>query len=176
MNDAPSNHPRAKRFLRACRREPVDRTPVWLMRQAGRYMPEYRALRQRHGMLDLVRTPELAAQITLQPVDAFEIDAAIVFADILPILDGMGLGLEFVAGEGPHIRHPVRSAADVERIVVRPPEETLGFTLEAVRLARCALAGRVPLIGFSGAPFTLACYAIEGGSSPDFPLTRQFLR
>ncbi|MBU4460946.1 MAG: uroporphyrinogen decarboxylase [Verrucomicrobia bacterium] len=176
MNGASSSDLRAARFLRACRREPVDRTPIWLMRQAGRYMPEYRALRQRHGMLDLVRTPELAAQITLQPVDAFEIDAAIVFADILPILDGMGLGLEFVAGEGPHILRPVRAAADVDRIVVRPPEETLGFTLEAVRLARRALAGRVPLIGFSGAPFTLACYAIEGGSSPDFPLTRRFLR
>jgi uroporphyrinogen decarboxylase len=176
MNGAPSIDPRATRFLRACRREPVDRTPVWLMRQAGRYMPEYRALRQRHSMLDLVRTPDLAAQITLQPVDAFGVDAAIVFADILPLLDGMGLGLEFVAGEGPHIRRPVRTAADVDRIDVGPPEETLGFTLEAVRLARRALDGRVPLIGFSGAPFTLACYAIEGGSSRDFPLTRRFLR
>lgn len=176
MNDCTSMSSRATRFLRACRRETVDRTPVWLMRQAGRYMTEYRALRQRHGMLELVRTPELAAQITLQPVDAFEIDAAIVFADILPLLDGMGLGLEFVAGEGPHILRPIRTAADVDRIVVRPPEETLAFTLEAVRLARRALAGRVPLIGFSGAPFTLACYAIEGGSSPDFPLTRLFLR
>ncbi len=176
MTAAPPSDPRATRFLRACRREPVDRTPVWLMRQAGRYMPEYRALRARHSMLDLVRTPDLAAEITLQPVEAFEVDAAIVFADILPLLDGLGLGLEFVAGEGPHILRPVRTAADVERIVVRPPEETLGFTLEAVRLARRALADRVPLIGFSGAPFTLACYAIEGGSSPDFPLTRRFLR
>jgi len=176
MSDGPPSDPRATRLLRACRREPVDRTPVWLMRQAGRYMPEYRALRARHSMLDLVRTPDLAAQITLQPVDAFEVDAAIVFADILPLLDGLGLGLEFVAGEGPRIPRPVRTAADVDRIAVRPAEETLGFTLEAVRLARRALAGRVPLIGFSGAPFTLACYAIEGGSSPDFPLARRFLR
>ena len=176
MSNTPDSDFRAARFLHACRREPVDRTPVWLMRQAGRYMPEYRALRQRHSMLDLVRTPELAARITLQPVEAFEVDAAIVFADILPLLDGLGLGLEFVAGEGPRILRPVRTKADVDRIVVRPPEETLGFTLEAVRLARRALAGRVPLIGFSGAPFTLACYAIEGGGSQDFPRTRRFLR
>lgn len=166
---------RSDRFLRACRREPVDRTPVWMMRQAGRYMPEYRALRARHSMLDLVRTPDLAVEVTLQPVEAFEVDAAIVFADILPLLDGMGLGLEFVAGEGPRLRRPIRSPSDVDRIEVRPPGETLGFTLDAVRRVRRALDGSVPLIGFSGAPFTLACYAIEGGGSRDFPLARRFM-
>lgn len=166
----------ADRFLRACRREPVDCTPIWLMRQAGRYMPAYRALRARYGMLDLVRTPELAVQVTLQPVDAFGVDAAIIFADILTLLDGLGLGLEFVAGEGPVFRNPVRTAADVDRLVVRPPGETLGFTLDAIRLARRALAGRVPLIGFTGAPFTLACYAIEGAGSRTFPQALRFMR
>jgi uroporphyrinogen decarboxylase len=144
----------------------VDATPVWLMRQAGRYMPEYRALRQRWGILDLIRQPELACQVTLQPIEAFELDAAIVFADILPPLAGMGLSLEFVKGEGPLIHDPVRTAADVERLRTPPPEESLWFTLEAIKLARRELDGRaIPLIGFSGAPFTLASYAVEGGSS-----------
>lgn len=158
--------PGTNRFLRACRREPVDATPIWLMRQAGRYMPPYRALRQRFGILDLIKRPEYACEVTMQPIEAFDLDAAIIFADILPPLEGMGLSLEFVKGEGPLIHNPVRTAADVARLRTPPPEESLPFTLEAIRLARRELDPRgIPLIGFSGAPFTLACYAVEGGSS-----------
>jgi len=161
------------RFLRACRREPVDTTPIWLMRQAGRYMAEYRRLREKHAFLELVRTPDLACEITLQPVKAFDLDAAIIFADILPPLEGMGLGLSFEAGEGPVIHNPVRDRMDVAALRVRPPEETLGFTLEAIRLARRELdATGLPLIGFSGAPFTLAAYAIEGGGSANHARAR----
>jgi uroporphyrinogen decarboxylase len=157
------------RFLRACRREAVDATPIWLMRQAGRYMAEYRALRQRYTILEMIKTPALACEVTLQPMAAFDLDAAIIFADILPPLEGMGLPLEFVAGEGPVIATPVRTAADVSALRVTPPEESLGFTLEAIKLVRRELDGRgLPLIGFSGAPFTLASYAIEGGSSRNF--------
>jgi uroporphyrinogen decarboxylase len=157
------------RFLAACRCEPADTTPIWLMRQAGRYMAEYRALRQRYTILEMIKTPELACEVTLQPIRAFDLDAAIIFADILPPLAGMGLPLEFVAGEGPVIATPVRTAADIASLRVTPPEETLGFTLEAIRLVRRELDGRgLPLIGFSGAPFTLASYAIEGGSSRNF--------
>jgi uroporphyrinogen decarboxylase len=157
------------RFLRACRRESVDATPIWLMRQAGRYMAEYRALRQRYTILEMIKTPALACEVTLQPIQAFDLDAAIIFADILPPLEGMGLPLEFVAGEGPVIATPVRTAADIASLRVTPPEESLGFTLEAIKLVRRELDGRsLPLIGFSGAPFTLASYAIEGGSSRNF--------
>jgi len=154
------------RFLRACRRESVDATPIWLMRQAGRYMPEYRALRERYGILDLIKPPELACEVTLQPINAFDLDAAIIFADILPPLEGMGLSLEFVRGEGPLIHNPVRTTADIEQLRTPSPEEALPFTLEAIRLTRAELEPRgIPLIGFSGAPFTLACYAVEGGAS-----------
>jgi uroporphyrinogen decarboxylase len=164
------------RFLRACRRQPVDATPIWLMRQAGRYMPEYRALREGHPFLEMVKTPELACEVTLQPIKAFDLDAAIIFADILPPLEGMGLHLTFAAGDGPVIHNPVRSAADVDALAVRPPEETLGFTLDAIRLARRELEGRrIPLIGFSGAPFTLASYAIEGGGSANHALAKTFM-
>jgi uroporphyrinogen decarboxylase len=157
---------RDSRFLRACRRQPTDATPVWLMRQAGRYMPEYRKLREKYTILQLIKSPELAVEVTMQPINAFDLDAAIIFADILPPLEGMGLELDFVKGEGPAIYNPVRTAADVERLRVLPAEETLGFTLEAIRLARRELDARgIPLIGFSGAPFTLASYAIEGGGS-----------
>lgn len=166
----------ASRFLRACRSEPVDATPIWLMRQAGRYMPEYRALRQRFGILDLIKQPELACEVTLQPLNAFDLDAAIIFADILPLLAGMGLDLEFVKGEGPLIHNPVRCAEDIERLRIAPPEETLGFTLDAIRLARAKLEPRgIPLIGFSGAPFTLACYAIEGGASRHQATAKQLM-
>jgi uroporphyrinogen decarboxylase len=158
--------PRTNRFLRACRRKPVDATPIWLMRQAGRYMPEYRALRERWGILDLIRQSELACEVTLQPIDAFALDAAIIFADILPPLQGMGLSLEFVKGEGPLIHDPVREPADVERLRTPSPQESLPFTLEAIKLARHELdKPGIPLIGFSGAPFTLASYAVEGGPS-----------
>jgi uroporphyrinogen decarboxylase len=156
-------------FLRACRREVVDTTPIWLMRQAGRYMPEYRQLREKRTLLELIKTPELACAVTLQPMNAFALDAAIIFADILPPLEGMGLDLAFAAGEGPVIGNPVRTAADIARLRTPPPEEALGFTLEAIRLVRAELDARgLPLIGFSGAPFTLAAYAVEGGGSRNF--------
>jgi len=156
----------ASRFLRACRRQRTDAAPIWLMRQAGRYMVEYRTLREKYSILHIIKAPELACEVTLQPINAFDLDAAIIFADILPPLEGMGLELDFIKGEGPVIYNPVRTADDVERLRVLPPEETLGFTLDAIRLARRELDSRgVPLIGFSGAPFTLASYAIEGGSS-----------
>ncbi len=163
------------RFLAACRREPVDRTPIWLMRQAGRYMPEYRALRERYSILELIRTPELAVEVTLQPIQAFDLDAAIIFADILPPLAAMGLDLAFVKGDGPVIRNPIRTMADVRALHQPDPEESLNFTLEAIRLARRELEGRVPLIGFSGAPFTLASYAIEGGSSRHYERTKAMM-
>lgn len=154
------------RFLKACRREATDATPVWLMRQAGRYMAEYRKLRENYGILDIIKTPELAMEVTMQPINAFDLDAAIIFADILPPLEGMGLSLEFVKGEGPIIHNPVRTVADVERLTTPDAREALPFTLDAIRLTRQALDERgIPLIGFSGAPFTLASYAIEGGSS-----------
>jgi len=162
------------RFLKACRREPVDCTPVWFMRQAGRYMAEYRALRAKHSILELCKTPELAAQVTLQPIDRFPLDAAIIFADILLPLQPMGLSLEFAEGEGPVIHNPVRSQADVERLTVIDGGE-LEYVAEAIRQARHALNGRVPLIGFAGAPFTLASYAIEGGSSRNYLLTKQLM-
>ncbi len=161
------------RFLEACRREKVDSTPVWLMRQAGRYMSEYREMRQSYGILEIIKTPELACEVTMQPIKAFDLDAAIIFADILPPLEGMGLELEFVKGEGPVIHNPIRSAADVDGLSTPPPEEALVFTLEAIKLARQELAGHeIPLIGFSGAPFTLASYAIEGGSSRNYLHTK----
>jgi uroporphyrinogen decarboxylase len=158
----------ADRILRACRREPVDATPIWLMRQAGRYMAEYRALRERYSILEIIKTPDLATEVTLQPIEAFNLDAAIIFADILPVLEGMGLDLEFVKGDGPVIHNPLRTAANIEALQVRPAEETLHYTLTAIRQVRQALEGRVALIGFSGAPFTLASYAIEGGSSRNY--------
>jgi uroporphyrinogen decarboxylase len=154
------------RFLKACRREPVDAVPIWLMRQAGRYMEEYRELRKTYGILDLIKTPELAREVTMQPINAFDLDAAIIFADILPPLEGMGLDLEFVQGEGPLIHNPVRTAADVDALATPDPHQSLWFTLDAIRLTRESLDERgIPLIGFSGAPFTLASYAVEGGAS-----------
>ena len=163
-------------FLRACRGLPVERTPVWLLRQAGRYLPQYRALRERHSLLELVSTPELAAQVTLMPVDLLDVDAAIVFSDILPPLVGMGLELAFEPGDGPRIRSPIASSRDVDLLGVPPAEETLQGTLEAIRLVRAELEPRgVPVIGFAGAPFTLASYAIEGGTSRDFMRTKAFM-
>ena len=162
------------RFLKACRREPVDATPVWFMRQAGRYMSEYRRLREKHSILDLCKTPELAAQVTLQPIDRFPLDAAIIFADILLPLQPMGLSLEFAEGEGPIIRNPVRDRAAVERLKVIDDTE-LQYVMDAISLTRGRLAGRVPLIGFAGAPFTLASYAIEGGSSRNYIHTKHMM-
>ncbi len=163
-------------FLRACRRLPVERTPVWLLRQAGRYQPEYRAIRERHSMLEVIRTPELAAEVTLLPIDSFDLDAAIVFSDILPPLVGMGLELDFVKGDGPRIGNPVSTPRDVDLLGTPPAEETMTGTLEAIRIVRRELEARdVPVIGFAGAPFTLASYAIEGGTSKDFTRTKAFM-
>jgi uroporphyrinogen decarboxylase len=163
-------------FLDACRRRPTAFTPVWLMRQAGRYMPEYRAMRERHGFLELCKNPQAAAEVTLQPVERLGVDAAILFADILLVLEPLGVGLEFTKGEGPHIERPVRSAADVARLGRADVDASVGFVFETVRLARKALGERVPLIGFAGAPFTLASYLIEGGASREFLLTKRFMR
>jgi uroporphyrinogen decarboxylase len=162
------------RFLKACRREPTDCVPVWFMRQAGRYLEEYRRVRASHSILDVCKTPELAAQVTLQPIDRFPLDAAIIFADILLPLEPMGIRLEFVADEGPVIHNPVRDRAAVEALQV-VDAEPLQFVCDAIRLARKALAGRVPLIGFAGAPFTLASYLIEGGSSRTYIETKRVM-
>ncbi len=161
-------------FLRACRNLPVEHTPVWFMRQAGRYMPEYRALRAKHSMLECIHTPELAAEITLQPIKAFGFDAAIIFSDILPPLAGMGLNLEFVKGEGPALHNRIERPYDVDLLAVPPAEEIMGGTLKAIKLAVAEL-GQTPLIGFAGAPFTLASYAIEGGGSKNYLRAKSFM-
>jgi uroporphyrinogen decarboxylase len=163
------------RFLRACRRHPVDATPVWFMRQAGRYMPEYRELRTRYSLLDICRAPELAVAVTLQPVNAIEVDAAILFSDLLVPFTPLGLDFDFVKGEGPAIENPIRSAADVNRLRTFEPREALGHVLETIRILRRELSGRVPLIGLGGAPFTLASYAIEGGPSTNYARTKAFM-
>jgi uroporphyrinogen decarboxylase len=163
-------------FLDACARRQTAFTPVWLMRQAGRYMPEYRAMRERHGFLELCKNPQAAADVTLQPVERLGVDAAILFADILLVLEPLGVGLEFTKGDGPRIARPVRSAADVARLGRADVDASVGFVFETVRLARKALGERVPLIGFAGAPFTLASYLIEGGASREFLLTKRFMR
>ena len=170
-----NNEPKS-RFLRACRRLPVDATPIWLMRQAGRYMEEYRALRAKYSMLELIQTPELAAEVTLQPINAFDLDAAIIFADILPPLIGMGLNLEFVPGKGPVIDNAIDSLADITALKTPPAEDFLGTTIAAVKMVSDELAPRgIPLIGFAGAPFTLASYAVEGGGSKDYAKTKAMM-
>ena len=163
------------RFLKACRRAPVDATPVWFMRQAGRYMAEYRAIRERHSLLDICRTPELATEVTLQPIRRIEVDAAIIFSDLLLPLEPMGLPFDFVHGEGPRIEHPIGSPADIDRLRTFEPREALAHVLEAIGLVQQELAGRIPLIGFAGAPFTLASYAIEGGHSNNFARTKSLM-
>ena len=156
-------------FLRALLREPVERTPVWMMRQAGRYLPEYRRVREQAGsFMTLCTTPELACEVTLQPLERYRLDAAILFSDILTIPDAMGLGLEFVEGEGPQFRHPVSTAADIARLAAPDPSGELRYVTDAVRLIKRELVGRVPLIGFSGSPWTLATYMVEGRSSREF--------
>ena len=158
------------RFLAACRRQPVDRLPVWMMRQAGRYQPSYRAVREKVGFLELCRSPELIAQVTVAPIDEFGFDAAILFSDILVHLPAMGLSLTFEKGEkgkgdgGPRIANPVRTRADVAALQIPDPRRDLPYVLDGVRAIKAALAGRVPLIGFVGGPFTVASYAVEGGS------------
>ena len=164
-NPAPKND----RLLRALRREPVDCTPVWLMRQAGRYLPEYRATRARAGsFLAMAKNPELACEVTLQPLRRFDLDAAILFSDILTVPDAMGLGLYFVEGEGPKFERPVRNAEDVAKLAVPDMETELRYVMDAVRTIRRELNDSVPLIGFSGSPWTLACYMVEGGGSDNF--------
>ncbi len=160
------------RFLRACRRQQVDATPIWLMRQAGRYMPEYRALREKHTLLELCKTPELACQVTMQPL-RLGVDAAILFADILLPLEPMGAPFEFAKGEGPVVHDPIRSRAQIDALRVIEAEEGLGYVLAAIRAIKGAIA--VPLIGFAGAPFTLASYLIEGGKSAHFAKTKRLM-
>ena len=160
-------------FLAACRREKTPFTPVWLMRQAGRYMTDYRKLRAQYGFLELCKRPDLAAEITVTPVERLGVDAAILFADILLILEPMGVGLEYSKGDGPVIQRPVRSSADVERLKEAEPGKNLAYVFEAVRKCRDALNNKVPLIGFSGAPFTLASYLIEGGGSRNYIHTKR---
>jgi uroporphyrinogen decarboxylase len=166
---------RNDRILKACRLERSDCTPVWFMRQAGRYMARYRAIREKCSLMEMFKNPEIAAQITLQPVEAFSVDAAIVFADILLPLEGMGIGVEFPAAAGPELRNPVRSLADVRSLRVADPDEDLGFVLKALELVRSEVDERVPLIGFAGAPFTLASYAIEGAASSQYLLTKDLM-
>lgn len=157
------------RYLRALLKQPVDKTPVWIMRQAGRYLPEYRAVREKAGnFMTLCSTPELACEVTLQPLRRYDLDASIIFSDILTIPDAMGLGLYFVTGEGPKFERTIRTAADVEKLPVPDMAESLRYVMDAIRLTRREIDGKVPLIGFSGSPWTLACYMVEGGSSKDF--------
>lgn len=156
-------------FLRACLREDVERTPVWMMRQAGRYLPEYRATRAKAGgFLDLCKNPELACEVTLQPIDILDADAAILFSDILVVPEAMGMQLTFGVGEGPKFPDPITCRADVERLPIPDPEQELGYVMAAVRTIRKGLNGRVPLIGFTGSPWTLATYMVEGGGSKNF--------
>jgi uroporphyrinogen decarboxylase len=164
------------RLLRALLRQPVDVTPVWIMRQAGRYLPEYRAVREKAGdFKTLCTTPELACEVTLQPLRRFPLDAAILFSDILTIPDAMGLELFFTEGEGPQFRKPVRTMADVDALPVPDPEVELRYVMDAVRLIRRELDGKVPLIGFAGSPWTLATYMVEGGGSKEFALVKRML-
>jgi uroporphyrinogen decarboxylase len=164
------------RLIRALLRQPVDVTPVWMMRQAGRYLPEYRETRKRAGsFMDLCTNPELACEVTLQPIDRYPLDAAILFSDILTIPDAMGLGLYFEEGEGPRFRRPVRTAADVHALGDPDPEVELRYVIDAVRLIHSELDGRVPLIGFSGSPWTLATYMVEGGSTKTFSRVKGML-
>lgn len=163
------------RLLRACQRLPVDRTPVWFMRQAGRYLPEYRAIRRHRSILEICHDPELAAEVTVQPVHRLGVDAAIVFADILLPFEPLGLGLSFHPGEGPVIERPIRSARDIERLPTLDVPGDLGHVLETIRRTRRELADRIPVIGFAGAPFTLASYAIEGGASRQFIETKRVM-
>ena len=163
------------RFLKALRGEPVDCTPVWFMRQAGRYMKVYRDLKEKHSFVELCRTPELACEVTLQPLDVLGVDAAIIFADILLPLEPMGTGLEFIAGDGPSIPRPVRTRKDVEALKPVNSEEQLGYVGEAIKMVRGEISNKMPLVGFSAAPFTLASYMVEGGKSREFKITKMMM-
>ncbi|MCK9364470.1 MAG: uroporphyrinogen decarboxylase [Syntrophales bacterium] len=166
---------RADRYLNACKKEAVDCTPVWIMRQAGRYLEEYRAVRTKHSFIEVCKTPELAVELTLQPVRRFEIDAAIIFADILLPLEKMGIDFEFTKDDGPRINNTVRTRADVEKIRAINPMEEMAYLMDAIRMAKRELNGKVPLIGFSGAPFTLASYITEGGGSRNYLYTKTLM-
>ncbi len=161
------------RFLDACWGKPVDRTPVWLMRQAGRYLPEYMAVRSKCTFLELCKTPDLAAEVSIQPVDILGVDAAILFSDILTPVEPMGMKLDFVPG--PVFEHPIRTMADVEALRIPQMEQDVPYVLETIKILRRELAGKVPLIGFGGAPFTLACYMVEGKGSKDFARIKQMM-
>jgi len=162
-------------FMKACRLEPVPYTPIWLMRQAGRYMREYRDVRSKTTFLELCKTPSLASEVTVTAAERLGVDAAIIFADILLILEPMGLDLEFTEGEGPVIHNPVRTASDVDRLSEVEDVGSLDFVFEAIRLTRQTLKSDIPLIGFSGAPFTLASYMIEGGGSKNYVNTKSLM-
>ena len=162
-------------FLKACRREPTPHTPIWLMRQAGRYMKEYRALRKKYSFLEMCKNPELAAQVTLQPIERFKLDAAIIFSDILIPLEPMGVEFEFAKGEGPVFHHPLRERKEAEKLRLFKPEEEIPYLMKAIQIVRRELEGKIPLIGFCGAPFTLASYIIEGGHSKNYILTKSMM-
>jgi uroporphyrinogen decarboxylase len=166
--------PASSRFLDACRRRPTDVRPVWFMRQAGRYMKQYREIRAKHSILEICKKPDLATAVTLQPLEALDVDAAIIFADLLLPVEVMGLRLEFIHGEGPHIDNPVRTSDDIDSLEIANVDD-LGYVGEAIQSTVRALAGRVPLIGFVGAPFTLASYMIEGGPSRNFLETKKLM-
>lgn len=164
----------AGRFIKALQRQPVDKTPIWIMRQAGRYLPEYRKVRAEAGsFLKLCKTPELACEVTLQPLRRFDLDAAIIFSDILTIPDAMGLGLTMEEGQGPHFLRPLKTVQDIRSLKIPVPEESLSYVLDAIRLTKPAL--KVPLIGFSGSPWTLACYMMEGKGSKDFTAVKRLM-
>src|SRR5262245_49536551 len=168
--------PRNDNFLRALLREPTPHTPIWIMRQAGRYLPEYNRTRAQAGsFMDLCRNPAAATEVTLQPLERFPLDAAILFSDILTIPDAMGLGLSFVEGEGPRFARPLQDEKAIRALAVPDPMTDLRYVMDAVSSIRKALAGRVPLIGFSGSPFTLACYMIEGRGGTEFHATKRLL-
>lgn len=170
-----SNELKNSRFLRACRREAVDATPIWLMRQAGRYMREYREVRRKVSFLELCKRSDLAAEVTVTAQRRLQTDAAIIFSDILVLLEPMGMQLDYPENGGPRLDNRIRTSADVERLRVVHPQETLGFVYEALRLTRAALPAGMPLIGFAGAPFTLASYMLEGGSSRHYRHTKAFM-
>lgn len=163
------------RFLSACSKKTVDCTPIWLMRQAGRYLPEYRKIREKHSFMEMCKNPEISAEVTLQPLRRFELDAAIIFADILLPLENLGVGLRFSKDDGPKIEKPLRTSKDVNKLKVIPAIENTPYLFEAIRMVKRELNNKIPLIGFSGAPFTLASYLIEGGHSKDYLFTKKLI-
>src|SRR6201985_3337761 len=171
---APAGLPSGCRFVRACLRQPVDQTPVWFLRQAGRYMPEYQAVRRHHSLLEICKNPDLAAEVTITAAEKLDVDAAIIFADLLLPLEGMGLDFEFLTGEGPVIHHPVRTPGDVENLRIDRAQE-LGYVAEAIRKVVAHFKDRIGIIGFCGAPFTLASYMIEGGGSRNYVHTKKMM-